>query len=811
MSDAQTSELVSNAAWFAAFSVILIAAAFIVAVVVMFVRRHKYLIAVENKHNGMHLVGARKNKMPVTHHVINPFQIILIGFFVASVVMFVPYCYYANDFGMGNWGKAFMAALHGTLRTFVLDGEYDVVAGFTSVLVTADPTVGWFYIVWSWVIYVLAPVFATGLILTLFKSALAYFWYRVQPFVKNIYLLSELNEKSLALAEDIVIRDRKERGVLDRLLERTLVVFADVFEKNEEDNYELVAKARSLGAICVKRDITEVSLRYAKTIIGTPRVRKIYLIGENEDENVDQGLKIIDHCIKTPSYNNAHTEIYVFSCGAESATLIDTAIADPDGGVPCDMKVRRVDDHYNLILKFLWEHSIFELATDPSAKSESAEAVDNAEKSDKPKKSAAKKTTAKKATATSEATARCETSRNKMIHAVIVGLGGYGMDILRTLCWFTQVPGYDFVVDVFDGENGTEKFKHVAPELYEKNRDTTDGEPHYSIEFHDNVLVGSAKFDDEISKLTDVSVVFCTLGDDEQNIACSMDLRMLFGRTGCYTGHAPRIYTVVYAPQLSRKLTDRNKNDFCIEFIGMIYDRFTVDVIEQTKLDAYGSAMNLEYSINSTVWDFVKKSDVDSTALKRIAPAVSEVDDEILRLFRDRDDSVTADDIEARISSIQTKYVNAISDGTANSLVRATGESIVRNAASYKFEYNRRSSIARALAVRWIVALFCETVSGEPYNQAIRDIVDPDGTHGKTIYSDIDAALAKNEHNRWSAYTRSIGYVLGKRDDIHKTHNTLVPFGELPESNQLKDRPIGALSRYLAMKTSNSALTTEDE
>ena len=801
MNEAQKSELVSNAAWFAAFSVILVAAAIMIAVSVWFVRRKKYIVAVENKHNGVHFVGARKKKMPVTHHVMNPFQIVLVGFFVAAVVMFVPYCYYANDFGAGNWGKAFMAALHGTLRTFVLDGEYDAVAEFTSVLVAANATVGWFYVVWSWLIYVFAPIFATGIILTLFKNALAYVVYRIKPFVKHICVMSELNEKSLALAEDIVICDRRDRSRFERLFSRLVIVFADVFEKNEEENYELVAKARSIGAICVKRDITEVSLRKSTTLFGAPRTRKIYLIGENEQENVDHGLKLIDHCLKIPKYNNPGTEIYVFSCSAESASLIDTAITKSVGDAPCAMKVRRVDDHYNLILKFLWDNSIFELATTPAKSSE--DSLQNFAELLKQAKEAAKAKKSEK-----DAKAVKALPRNKKIHAVIVGLGGYGIDILRTLCWFTQVPGYDFEADVFDCECGREKIKHVAPELYEKNNDTTDGEPHYSIKFHDHVFAGSAQFDDELSKLKDVSVVFCTLGDDEQNIACSMDIRTLFGRTGAYEGCTPKIYTVVYAPQLSRRLTDRSGNDYGIDFIGMIYDRYTVDVIEQSKLDAYGRAMNIEYSINGTVWDFVNAENVDKTTLGDITKAVSDVDEEILRLFLDRDETLTAMDIDSRITAIQNNYVQALGTGAGKALVEETDKSIEGNDERYKFEYNRRSSIARALAVRWIVALYSSTDSAAPYNDAIRDIVDPEHKLGGKLYTEIDAALAKNEHNRWSAYTRSIGYVLGKRNDIFKMHNTLVPFDELPESNQLKDRPIGALSRYLVLKLNNAAATT---
>ena len=54
-------------------------------------------------------------------------------------------------------------------------------------------------------------------------------------------------------------------------------------------------------------------------------------------------------------------------------------------------------------------------------------------------------------------------------------------------------------------------------------------------------------------------------------------------------------------------------------------------------------------------------------------------------------------------------------------------------------------------------------------------------------------AIRRLEHCRWNAYMRSEGYSYGGtveregRNDLAKLHNCLVPFDELPLSEQEKD------------------------
>lgn len=59
-------------------------------------------------------------------------------------------------------------------------------------------------------------------------------------------------------------------------------------------------------------------------------------------------------------------------------------------------------------------------------------------------------------------------------------------------------------------------------------------------------------------------------------------------------------------------------------------------------------------------------------------------------------------------------------------------------------------------------------------------------------------AGAGAQHDQWMDQKRADGWVYGEtRDDDKKTHPSLVPYGELPDSEQKKDRLINAIVRAL--------------
>lgn len=582
--------------------------------------------------------ASRKQRESEKHRPsITPFHVFLIGFFVAAVIVFFPIeLNISASSGFAAGIKSLLLSVLDTMQIFFLNGSFDkaetATAGFGGI--------GTAYTVIASVLHVVAPVLTFGFILSFFRESIAMLKYKLHPF-SDVYILSELNEGSIELARDIL----SERGKC-----RRQVVFTDVFEKDDEAIFELVAEAKRLGAICLKKDITELGLKRARIN------RKLFFIGNNEDENIRQALTMINRCRETPRYNNYNTQFFVFASTAESEALLDAA----DNGA---MKVRRINERHNLVLHTLYEHSVFDTAI--------------------------------------------EKKGVKHINAVIVGLGTYGTELLKILCWLCQMPGYELTVHVFDKTNGEDKIKTIAPELWAKNKKRVNGEPYYNIDFRNNVDISSSAFADNISALDDVTTAFVTLGTDEQNIETAMRLRTLFARKNITAVKPfPPIYTVVYSALKNKTVSrngglmgiDESGEGYDIEFIGNISTRYSMHVIEQAELEKAGMECHMRWA-------------AETNRLEKIA-----------------------------------QYE--------------------------KYEYYRKSSIAESVHSYYMRKLgaFKTDENGNP-------------TRETAVY----------EHNRWSAYMRTNGYIGNKqnvKNHIGKTHYDLVPYDEMPEHEQIKDAAV---------------------
>lgn len=109
---------------------------------------------------------------------------------------------------------------------------------------------------------------------------------------KKHYIMSELNDKSIALAKSIYDRQKS-----------VVIVFTDVFEQNEEDDYELLMQARDINAICLKKDISHLDFTNKKGDV------EIFLIGNDESENVSKAVRITTEINKKNSKHHSENEI----------------------------------------------------------------------------------------------------------------------------------------------------------------------------------------------------------------------------------------------------------------------------------------------------------------------------------------------------------------------------------------------------------------------------------------------------------------------------------------------------------------------
>ncbi len=261
---------------------------------------------------------AKKRKFSLFHS-------LFAGVFIAALFMFFPIHSVTAEATLLSAWRAFLLSVFNSMQVFAIGCEFNVVK--ESMMFCPDRLDG-AYQVWAATLFVLAPIFTFGFVLSLFKNLSAHLKY-IGAHNKDAYVFSELNEKSLVLAADIKSKNKQ-----------VLIVFTDVFEENEESTYELIENAKKLGAICFKKDILVIDFhKHSKK-----KAISFFTIGRNETENLNQSLKLIENY-----RNRENTHIYVFSTKMESELLL-TAI---DKGVT---KVRRINAVQSLVNRVLYEH-----------------------------------------------------------------------------------------------------------------------------------------------------------------------------------------------------------------------------------------------------------------------------------------------------------------------------------------------------------------------------------------------------------------------------------------------------------------------
>ena len=497
---------------------------------IMAIKSHKSALSLDGK-------GFDNSKGQLT-----PFQIFLVGFSIGTALLFIPIYYtdyFAGDVEIPRIIKTVFLSIHNTIRVFILDGDFDIIQNTVGDPERVNPILGIAYSVYGALIFVAAPVMTASFVLSFFKNASAYIKYTLNRS-KEIYYISELNERSLTLAENILSSARKGR----------MVVFFDIHEMNEEMSSDMIVAAKRLGAVCFHKDITEVNLKpHLKGI-----KRKFYFISENEDKNVRQALALIKECRSSSVYNTPSSSFYVFSTTVDSEIIIDSA----DNG---NMILRRVNENRNLVINTLMEDKeIFGRYIDRDGK--------------------------------------------KVISALVIGSGNYGSELTKAMCWCGQLPGYEINIHVIDKDKDAKKrFAAQAPELVKKSGVEKDGEAKYSINFYPGVDVFTTDLTDTLEKIGDISVAFVTLGTDQTNIAVAMRLRSELAKLGIKNNFfSPNIYAVVYGTLKNDTIMENGglkrfgTENYNIRFIGDIRDRYSLEVVEQGALESIGMQIHMGWN-----------------------------------------------------------------------------------------------------------------------------------------------------------------------------------------------------------------------
>jgi hypothetical protein len=265
--------------------------------------------------------------------VFTPFNVLFGGLFIAVVLMLVPIygeMIEAKDF---RPLKVIAFSLHDAFQIFTIDADKEIILESIHCPSAALTAV---YAATLSVEFVVAPLLSFGFLISFFKNIFVYGRYLLHWF-GAVYVFSELNERSLALAGDL----RKNH-------KHAVIVFTDVFRNSDETGCEQAERAREIGALCFKKDILSINFRRhcAASEIS------FFTIGEDEVENIAQSLRLIR------DYGSRdNTRLYAFSTRVESELTFTQANKGK-------MKVRRVNDVRSRVSHILYEegHKLFETA-----------------------------------------------------------------------------------------------------------------------------------------------------------------------------------------------------------------------------------------------------------------------------------------------------------------------------------------------------------------------------------------------------------------------------------------------------------------
>ena len=252
--------------------------------------------------------------------IITPFNIVTGGVFAAVALIIMPV--YINRFAETElmWVRTILMSCYNTVKIFLVDGELDII---TEGVMTGSQCLNQIYTIVASILYVVAPALTFSIVLSFFKNAVAGLLLYMKGS-KDIYAFSSLNDRSVALAGDIMKNNGKGRAV----------IFCSV---NDETDVVLREKAHEMNAICFKKEITEIDFK--------ARSKKLHFfaINESETESVAVAMHLIDRYKSEDNVN-----LYIFSTGLSC----ELQLASKDKG---KIKVRRIDDTRSVINRILFE------------------------------------------------------------------------------------------------------------------------------------------------------------------------------------------------------------------------------------------------------------------------------------------------------------------------------------------------------------------------------------------------------------------------------------------------------------------------
>lgn len=609
----------------------------------------------------------------------------------------------------------FLNSIYCSAKLFLVDGS------LTFQNINNDMTIHirYLYLIMYYIVCFLAASFSAYTILSFFKNVFTWFKLRFWAPKRNLCIFNELNDKSLTTAREMLNEHqplcnncKKEFDFFtvrpDK--DKTLIVFCNV---NSEISGELQSEANSIGAICVNKSAVEVHKLLRKGGISrksSKRLCRYFLFGQNETKNLRHAIEITDFekmAVNKKEKPFDNLGIFVSASGDANGLMIDSLnmyyLKDMLNMSKIHNRyfVRRIDPALMMALNVIVFNTENHLA-----------------KKDDP---------------------------DKDLTVVVAGMGQYGFEIVKTLCWYYQRKTGSITIHIVDKSDGIEDLaREKAPELVDYTIPSDrDDDAVYQLIFHESIDVFGDDFVKLICELeqSGIDAVFVTLGDDTINTEAAINIRKTLDR--CHYSDICYAETVdnCSVQNVDFSDLDKSKNN---------YLRFTEDgIIDGVKICAVVHSDEKALSLNADHGFSYGNYNIDFVGM----------DSKVYTCENIYNFNLENQAIVRHSKNSGTTPTDAINSYNAN-------------------EHDRSSSIASTEHKKYIRSLYGEL-------------------------SNTDAA--KIENKRWNTFMRSCGYIaidknmtLETRNHLFETnphsvmrrykrgkwHNSIAPFSELGKTEQ---------------------------
>ncbi len=195
---------------------------------------------------------------------------------------------------------------------------------------------------------------------------------------------------------------------------------------------------------------------------------------------------------------------------------------------------------------------------------------------------------------------------DKVISAIVIGMGLHGTEMLKALAWYGQMEGYRLYVNAFDRDEGAKsRFTAKCPELMSPkyNGPQAEGqEDCYRIDIH-AVDIDSQEFIDILEKLPQITYVAVCLGDDEKNLEVAVKMRSLCKKFGAFPFIQAIRYNLGENEDFSQAKNFKGQA-YDIDLIGDMKSIYSVNAILQSSLEYLALSRHMKWGGERSFWEF---------------------------------------------------------------------------------------------------------------------------------------------------------------------------------------------------------------